>query len=78
MTTPSYPQAMSDHDWEAESDFHTLSRAEEVKSDPTRHAKAIAHGKAKIAADRKVVARGQTIGIKSGDETNVAKGYRKL
>jgi hypothetical protein len=42
-------------DYQAEDDFHTLSRAEEVKADAKRHAAAIAHGKGKVAAMQAVV-----------------------
>ncbi len=42
-------------DYQAESDFHTLTRAEEVKADAKRHEKALAHGKGKVAAMQAVV-----------------------
>ena len=42
-----YPQ--EGDDWQAESDFSTLTRAHEVTSDPKRHKAAIAHGKKKLA-----------------------------
>jgi hypothetical protein len=43
-------------DYQAEGDFHTLSRAEEIKADAKRHGKALAHGKQKVAAMQQVVA----------------------
>jgi len=64
-------------DWQAESDFHHLQRAEEVKSDKERHRRAIAHGKQKVAEARKVIARGQRMGV-SGGEGDLSKGYRRL
>ena len=69
---------MDDRDWQAESDFNTLQRAEEVKGDKDRHSRAIAHGKRVVTATRKVIARGQAMGVKVDDEANLANGFRKL
>lgn len=64
------------NDWQAEDDFRTLQRAQEVKSDGDRHSKALAHGKKMVAASRKVLARGQT--MKDDGSSALAQGYRKL
>jgi hypothetical protein len=64
-------------DWQAEDDFRTLQRAQEVKSDGERHSKAIAHGKKMVAASRKVLARGQAMKDDDGSSA-LAQGFRKL
>lgn len=46
-------------DYQAEGDFHTLTRAEEIKADAKRHEKAMSHGKQKVAAMQAVVEPGE-------------------
>lgn len=41
----------SDKDWEARSDFHSLSQAEEIKSDKKRYSKALKAGRS-VLKDR--------------------------
>lgn len=68
---------MMEHDWQAESDFGHLERAEEVKSDKPRHARALSFGKTKVAGMRKVMARGQRLGVMGG-EGDLSHGFRRL
>lgn len=42
-------------DYQAQDDMRTLTRAEEIKADAKRHAKAMAHGKQQMAALQNVV-----------------------
>ena len=65
-----------DRDWQAEDDFRTLQRAEEVKSDKDRHGRALAIGKQQVMAARKVIARGQRMG--ADEDPAMKNGYRKL
>jgi hypothetical protein len=51
----SIPAGMDDY--QAQDDLHTLTRAEEVKADAKRHARALEHGKKKVAAMQAVVAK---------------------
>ena len=65
-----------DKDYQAESDFNTLQRAQEVMGDKDRHSRAIAHGKRVVQATRKVIARGQKFG--AGEDPSMKNGYRSL
>lgn len=71
-----YGPSKSMQDYQAEDDFRTLQRAEEVKSDKTRHANALQHGKQVVQQTRKVLARGQR--ISSAEDPSMKNGYRSL
>lgn len=55
------PSPPGEEDWRARSDFNTLREGEEVRADPERHRRALAHGTAQVRAMRKVLARGQRV-----------------
>lgn len=46
-----------DRDYQAEDDFRTLERSEEVRGDAARHTRAVAHGRKKMSAMARVVAK---------------------
>jgi len=48
---------VSDDEWRARDDMHTLARAEEIRNDPARFRKAVACGKKEIARMQKAVAK---------------------
>ena len=56
--SPSTKLSKADQDYRAEDDFRTLQRAEDVRLDTTRHARAQAHGRKQILAMSRVLGRG--------------------
>lgn len=60
---------MSEKDYQAESDCHTLARAEEIKSDKARH------GRAKAHAAKQAVAHAKVAGAKV---SGLMAGHRKV
>lgn len=64
MVSPSKP-SKTEQDYRAQDDFGTLQRAEEVKGDPQRHQRAMAHGRKQVGAITRVLGRAK-IGGKSG------------
>lgn len=52
VTSPS--SHMSDKSYMAHDDMHTLKRAEQIKSDPSRHSAAVHHAKSELASLQKV------------------------
>lgn len=48
---------LSESNWQAREDMHTLARAHEVKSDPKRHAAAKEHARGEADKMRKVAGR---------------------
>lgn len=50
-----------EREYQADDDLRTLERAEEVRTDPTRHSRAQAHGRKKITAMQRVL-KGRTAG----------------
>lgn len=47
----------SERDYQAEDDFRTLQRADEVRSDRGRHTKALGHGKKQMKSMQRVIGR---------------------
>lgn len=62
------------NDYETEQDVSALQRAQEVKGDPKRHAKAKAHAKKKLAEHAK---KGAALAAVAGSGT-VAKASKKF
>ncbi len=60
-----------EQDYRAEEDFRTLERAEEVRGDGSRHTRALAHGRQKVASMARIV--GRSAGKRSGS----GKGRRR-
>lgn len=52
-------QAFPTRDWEAEDDFRTLQRADEVHADRDRHRRAIGHGKKQMKSMARIVSGGR-------------------
>ena len=48
-----------ERDYQAEDDFRTLQRADEVTSSKDRHTRALAHGKKQLKSMSRVVSRGR-------------------
>lgn len=63
--SPSKP-SKSEQDYRAQDDFGTLQRAEEVRGDPMRHTRAMAHGRKQILTMSKVMGGMRKVGPKTG------------
>jgi hypothetical protein len=61
-------------DYQAESDFHTLIRAAEVRMDKERHAKAMEHGR----RQRRAIGHALRGSRASGEAPEHKQGFRKL
>lgn len=61
--------------YQAESDFHALRRAAEVKSDPVRHARAKAHGRKMIDTAKKAIGMPGKKLSKPDDAKLLGQGY---
>lgn len=57
---PSKP-SKTEEDYAAQDDFRTLSRAEEVKSDPARHGRALKHGAKQIQTITRVIGKAKGV-----------------
>lgn len=53
-----------ERDYQAEDDFRTLERGEDVRSDADRHTRALAHGHRKMASMTRVIAK--SVGTRNG------------
>lgn len=63
MPSPSSGPSQKQMDqYQAEDDFRTLERGEEVRGDADRHQRALAHGRKKVAAIQRVVGQGRASG----------------
>lgn len=49
------PAAKTEQDYQAESDFHSLQRAEEIRGDKGRHGRAMSHGRKQMSAMQRVM-----------------------
>ncbi len=63
------------HDYETEADVSALQRAQEVKSNPKRHAKAKAHAKKKLVEHDKQ--RGALASVAGNTVAKAAKKFNK-
>lgn len=51
------PDSKRMQDYQAEDDFRTLERSEEVRGDSARHGRAISHGRKKVSAMQRVMSQ---------------------
>lgn len=67
-----------EQEYRAEEDFRTLERAEEVRGDGARHTRAMAHGRKKISAMHRVMAKAGTVRVeKRSGQGRIPAGGRR-
>lgn len=57
--SPTATPSKSERDYQAEDDFRTLKRSDEVTSDRGRHKRALAHGKREVKTISRVIGGGR-------------------
>ena len=67
----------SEKEWEAESDFNTLARAEEIKADSRRVSRAKKAGSKIVAQERKALVAKTRVATSSGKKTSSRGGKKR-